>query len=232
MISIKIDHFEGPLDLLLQLIESEKMEITQVSLIQMTEPFVQHVREHQGTIAPEELADFLVVAAKLVYLKSRAILPGLTDAELDEGPDLETQLRLYKTFVAAADRFDQIWNSGARSFGRTRHPVRDMVGFIPPRNATMPLLQELYQKVIRRLEPIAQLPKAAILRAISIEEKIEQLRARVARSLKTSFHRFMAEAQDRSEMVVSFLALLELIKQRIVSVNQGHLFEDIQLEKI
>ncbi|MDO8583731.1 MAG: segregation/condensation protein A [bacterium] len=230
--SVKIEHFEGPLDLLLQLIESEKLEITTVSLMQVTEPFVQHVRENQGNIPPEELADFLVVAAKLVYLKSRAILPGLTDVELDEGPDLESQLRLYKAFVAIADQFDVTWKSGACSFSRTRHPVREMVGFVPPRNVTTALLQELYQKIVKRLEPIAQLPKAAILRAISIEEKIEELRERIRRSLKTSFHRFLAEAQDRSEMVVSFLALLELIKQRIVSVNQGQLFEDIHLEKL
>ncbi|HEU0051257.1 MAG TPA: segregation/condensation protein A, partial [Patescibacteria group bacterium] len=219
--------------LLLQLVEAEKLEITNVSLMQVTEPFVAHVREHQGKIPPEELADFLVVAAKLVYLKSRALLPSLSDPSLEEGPDLETQLRMYKAFVAAADRLGEMTKHGICSFGRAhRSRAEGSVGFVPPAGVTADLLRDLYQKVIRRLEPFMQLPKAAVERAISIEEKIEQLRERVSRTMKTSFHRFLAEASDRSEMVVSFLALLELIKQRIVKVNQHELFHDIHLERV
>jgi segregation and condensation protein A len=229
--SVQIPQFEGPLDLLLQLIEAEKMEITSVSLLQVTEPFVAHVREHQGKIPPEELADFLVVAAKLIYLKSKALLPSLEDASLEEGPDLETQLRMYKTFVEAAQRLGEMALAGQRSYSRTRRPVTELVqGFIAPEGITAGRLQETYEAVIKRLTPIVQLPKAAIERAISIEEKIRDLSERVKRSLHTSFHRFLAEAQDRHEMVVSFLALLELIKQRVVKVEQGDLFHEIQLQ--
>jgi segregation and condensation protein A len=228
--SVSIEHFEGPLDLLLQLIESEKMEITNISLLQVTEPFVKHVRENHGKIAPEDLADFLVVAAKLVYLKSKALLPHLYDPLLEEGPDLETQLRLYKTFVEASSKIALLEKLGKSSYARTyRAPKQEGPVFTPPQGVTGAMLQELYRQAIRRIEPLIALPKASMERAITIEAKIEQLRLRVGKLIQSSFHRFLSESQDRHEMVVSFLALLELIKQRIVNVEQENHFSDIRL---
>ncbi|MEI7512355.1 MAG: segregation/condensation protein A [Candidatus Uhrbacteria bacterium] len=226
---VKIEHFEGPLDLLLQLIESEKLDITSVSLLQVTEPFVKLVRENHGKIAPEDLADFLVVAAKLVYLKSKALLPSLHDDDLEEGPDLETQLRLYKTFAEAALKIAEMEKLGRSSYARTYRPLKPEVSFIPPEGITGEMLRELYRQMVRRLEPILALPKSSIERAVTIEEKIDQLRTRVSKLLQSSFHRFLSESQDRHEMVVSFLALLELVKQRIVSVEQEGHFADIRL---
>lgn len=229
---VRIESFEGPLDLLLQLVEKQEMEITQVSLVAVTEPFVRHVREHQGKIPPEDLADFLVVAAKLVYLKSKALLPDLTE-ELDEGPDLETQLRMYKAFAEAAKQIGERWNEGREAFSRTQRTVKQTEPvFSPPQYVTPELLKELYERAVKRLEPILNLPKAAIERAITIEEKIEHLRKRVSSMMHVSFHRFLAESEDKHEMVVGFLALLELIKQRIVRVEQGSLFDDIRLQRI
>lgn len=229
---VRIEKFEGPLDLLLQLVEKQEMEITNISLVAVTEPFVQHIREHQGKIAPEDLADFLVIAAKLVYLKSKALLPDLSE-ELDEGPDLETQLRMYKAFADAAKKIGAQWNEGREAFARTQRVVKQTEPvFSPPQNVTPSLLKELYEKAVKRLEPILSLPKAAIERAITIEEKIEHLRTRVKSMMQVSFHRFLADSQDRHEMVVGFLALLELIKQRIVRVEQGNLFDDIRLQHV
>jgi segregation and condensation protein A len=228
---VKIESFQGPLDLLLQLIESEKLEITSVSLMQVTEPFVKHVRENHGNIAPEELADFLVIAAKLVYLKSKAILPGLTDAELDEGPDLETQLRLYKAFVEASTKIAELEKQGRSTYSRTYRAPKPEVSFVPPMGVTTDMLRDLYRQAARRLEPLMALPKTSVERAITIEEKIEALRGRVSRLMQSSFHRFLSESKDRYEMVVSFLALLELVKQRIVSVEQEGHFADIRLKQ-
>ncbi len=228
--SVSIEAFEGPLDLLLQLIESQKMEITSISLLQVTEPFVQHVRENHGLIPPEDLADFLVVAAKLVYLKSKALLPHLFDPSLEEGPDLETQLRLYKAFVEASTKIAALEKLGKSSYARIyRAPKQEEPVFTPPNGVTGNMLQELYRQAIRRIEPLIALPKASLERAITIEQKIDQLRARVGKLLQSSFHRFLTESQDKHEMVVSFLALLELIKQRIVNVEQEAHFSDIRL---
>ncbi len=228
--SVRIEQFEGPLDLLLQLVESEKLEITNVSLLQVTEPFVEHVRENQGKIPPEELADFLVIAAKLVYLKSKAILPTLTDPELEEGPDLETQLRLYKAFAEAASKIAALASAGRSSYARTYRALKPTEPtFTPPEGVTPAMLRDLYRQAVRRLEPLIALPKASVERTITIEEKIEALRARVSKLMHSSFHRFLSESRDKHEMIVSFLALLELIKQRLLHVEQEDHFADIKL---
>ena len=229
--AIKIDHFEGPLDLLLQLVESAELDITKVSLLEVTEPFVKHVEANRGKIPPEELADFLVVAAKLVYLKSKALLPDLHDPSLEEGPDLESQLRMYKAFVEAAKQLGTRWLEGRSMYGRLSRPVKQTEPiFSPPTGVDGNFLKELFQKAIRRIEPILELPKAAIERVVTIEEKISSLHERVKKMMRVSFHRFLAESQDRAEMVVGFLALLELIKQKSVTVEQNELFSDIQLQ--
>ncbi|MCC7522927.1 segregation/condensation protein A [Candidatus Uhrbacteria bacterium] len=229
--AIKIDHFEGPLDLLLQLVESAELDITKVSLLEVTEPFVKHVEANRGKIPPEELADFLVVAAKLVYLKSKALLPDLHDPSLEEGPDLESQLRMYKVFVEAAKQLGTRWLEGKSMYGRLSRPVKQTEPvFAPPTGVDGQTLKDLFQKAIRRIEPILSLPKAAIERVVTIEEKISTLHARVRQMMRVSFHRFLAESQDRAEMVVGFLALLELIKQKSVTVEQNELFSDIQLQ--
>lgn len=228
--SVHIASFEGPLDLLLQLVESEQMDITSVSLIEVTDPFLRHLEENRGKIPTEDLADFLVVASKLVYLKSKALLPSLYDAELEEGPDLETQLRMYKAFVEAAKRIDDMVRAGNACYNREPRPWRQTVAaFVAPEGVTPSLLETLYRAVVRRLEPIAFLPKAAVERAVSIEEKIHELSHRIKQALRVSFKRFLSESHDRTEMVVSFLALLELIKQRLVRVDQQELFDDIHL---
>lgn len=231
--TVRIESFEGPLDLLLKLVEADEMEITNVSLMNVTEPFVQHVRENQGKIPPEDLADFLVVAAKLVYLKSKALLPSLSDPSLEEGPDLETQLRMYKAFVEAARQLGEMAKAGQRSFSRTKRPIKDLaMGFVAPMEATAETVCEAYRRVVRRLEPITYLPKAALERVVTLEEKLSELGERVRKAMRVSFHRFLSESQNRAEMVVSFLALLELIKQRTVKVKQEDLFHDIHLEAV
>lgn len=222
--------FEGPLDLLLQLVEQEELAITEVSLATVAEQFVQYVRENQGKIVPEELADFLVVAAKLVYLKSKLLLPSLVADELDEGPDLATQLRLYQQFVAASRQIDKMWVSDRVSFARERRPIRSLeTTFSPPPEMTTGMLLELMRIVVDRLAPLKELPQTAMKRVITIQDKISELADRLRKAVKFHWSTFWGESKDRSEKVVSFLALLELVKQRVVKVNQEELFEDIEV---
>lgn len=229
--AVALEQFEGPLDLLLQLVESEQLVITEISLIKVTEPFVSYVREHQGTIPPEELADFLVIAAKLLYLKSKTLLPTLHDPELEEGPDLATQLRLYKAFSEASQLLGQRWVESKILFQRQHRAKAPMPSFLPPPDTDGALLRELFLKVVKRLEPIIQLPSAAIKRVVTIEEKIDSLKTRVHSLMRVSFQKFLADSQDRYEMVVAFLALLELIKQKEVHYEQQSLFSEITLVK-
>lgn len=226
-VSFHVEHFEGPLDLLLQLVEKNELDISSVSLANVAEQFVGYV-DANPAIPPEELADFLVVAAKLMYLKSKLLIPSLVDAELEEGPDLETQLREYRRFVAASRHLNDAWNSGKRSFIRAARPVR-MTGFACPPGVTKEVMLEAMRRVIARLEPLIRLPETSMARAVTIQEKIRDLIHRIRRTAQTSFHAFLKNAKDKTESIVTFLALLELVKQKFVRVTQQDLFRDISI---
>ncbi len=227
---VELEQFQGPLDLLLKLIEAEELDITDISLARITEPYVQIIDAHRGQIPPEELADFLLVAAKLVYLKSRAILPGFTDEEIESSGDLEEQLKTYKRFVALAEKMGELVRNGQRSFSRPATVTRLPNEMVQPTNVSADVLVTLYRQVVRRLEPLVALPRVALERVVTIEEKIEDLKTRVRNLMHVSFHRFLAEAQSRHEMIVGFLALLELVKQRHVKIEQARLFDDVKVQ--
>jgi segregation and condensation protein A len=229
-ITFQTAQFEGPLDLLLQLVEKEELEISEVSLAIVADQFVQYVKEGQGKIAPEELADFLVIAAKLVYMKSKLLLPSLVDDALEEGPDLATQLRLYQQFVAASRTVNGMWESDQVSFPRERRTVRQLEpSFVPPRDLTTTAMRELMQAVITRLTPIIKLPQAAMQRVMTIQDKIASLAQKLRTHASFRFSSVLRQAKDKGERVVSFLALLELVKQRVVKVAQTDLFDDIDV---
>lgn len=229
-VTFRVERFEGPLDLLLQLVEQEELDISEISLTTVAEQYVAHVRENKGKIPPEELADFLVVAAKLVYLKSRLLMPSLEDEELDEGPDLATQLRLYQKFMGAATKLHERWNEGHVCYGRDPKPVRSLQPtFTPPPDLTNELLISVMKHVIARLKPVVKLPQAAIRRIVRIQDKIGELAQRLRNTAKLTFANFVSQAKDKQERLVSFLALLELVKQRVVTVDQQGVFEDIDI---
>jgi segregation and condensation protein A len=228
-VTFRIEHFEGPLDLLLQLVEQEKLDISQLSLTRVADQFVEYVH-NSGRIALDELADFLVVASKLVYMKSKLLLPDLTVDEMEEGPDLETQLRTYKAFVEASRAIDALWKSGQRSFPRSKPMVvKAEQGFRPPENFTVQHMQELMRRVIARLIPQQALPQAVIERIVTVQEKIGQLYRHIREKASGSFRHFVGEKASKQEAVATFLALLELVKQRFLVVTQGELFEDIAI---
>lgn len=225
---VNIEHFEGPLDLLLQLVEQNELEVSKISLATVADQFVQYMQA--SSVPPEELADFLVIASKLVYLKSQLLLPDFRDQEMEEGPDLEAQLRQYQMFVAAARQIDSIWKSGQRSFVRNLSVARRReVKFVPPTNVDAQVLLDAMKRVIARLEPIVHLPKVAIRRVISLHERIRDLFSKIKDHAKLTFKAFLKSTHHKEDAVVSFLALLELIKQRFVMVDQKDLFNDIDI---
>ncbi len=226
----RVDQFEGPLDLLLQLVEKEELDITEISLAKVAEQYVEHLNANKGKIPAEELADFLVIAAKLVFMKSRLLIPSLEEEGIEEGPDLATQLRLYQQFVDAARKIEKQWNLGLVSYARERRAIRSLVKtFAPPPGVTLDVLREAMDRVIARLAPIVRLPEAAVRRIVTIQEKIADLANRLRTKTKMTFSHFLSAAKDRQERVVSFLALLELVKQRVIKADQKDLFEEIEI---
>jgi segregation and condensation protein A len=223
--AVKLDQFEGPLDLLLELIESEKLDISQVSLAHVTDGYLRYVHEHPE-IPPEELADFLVVASRLLFIKSRILLPFLQAvADAEEG-DLESQLRIYKEYLDASKAVEAMIGKRRFLFVHEKLPHVD-IGFAPPKKLTTSMMAEFLRGVIARLEPVVKVPRAVVEKTVSIHEKIRQIQSLIASATKVRFSSVLADAQSRTEVIVSFLALLELVKQRTVTVSQEAMWGDI-----
>lgn len=220
---IKLERFEGPLDLLLQLIEKEEMSITEVSLANVTEQYLQFLDEHPN-IAPDELADFLVVAAKLLLIKSRVLLPSLfVDDGEDTGDSLAHDLEVYRRYVEASRVLSERLRSRQFLFARERAIRADTVTFSPPPSLTNDGLRATFEAILKDLNRYVKPAPELISRTLSLQEKITAMRSLMQGERQLDFRRVLANAKDRVEVIVSFLALLELIKQRYVVASQdGH----------
>ncbi len=227
--AVTLEQFQGPLDLLLSLIEDEKMVITDISLSHVTEQFFKYLDTLEEK-NPEELADFLVVASKLVFLKSKNLLPYLYPKE-DEGPSLADQLKLYKRYADASKLVLQLWERGQVAYGRVEPPT-PVEGFLMPLNATSNHLKNSFLFLLRRLKPIAALPQVSIDRTISVKQKIESIFKALQDFKKLNFDDVVKGAASKTEVIVSFLAVLELVKQERVSVDQGDAFGDFVLTRV
>ncbi|MDD5043570.1 MAG: ScpA family protein [Patescibacteria group bacterium] len=228
MYNIKIGKFEGPLDLLLGLIEEQELDITQVSLAEVTEQYLGYLDQIEKR-HPEELADFLVVASKLIYIKSKNLIPSL---EIDEdAQELEYQLKIYKEYLTAAQDIEKMISKKRFVFSREKAIIIEPT-FSPPPKLTKDILARAFAAILGRIEPIIELPKRAIVRAMSIKEKISQLRDRILAQATLSFQEFTKGAKGKTDIIVSFLAVLELVKQKIIDVKQPEIFQDITIERI
>lgn len=230
MHQIKIEKFEGPLDLLLQLIEQQQLDITQVALSQVTDQYLEFLRGMEER-RPEELADFLMVAAKLLVMKSKALLPFLVWGEEEGGEDLEIQLRMYKAFIEASQIINNLIRKKNFSFFREKSVLFQEVIFSPPKKLTPEQLANFFRQVLGRLEPIINLPQRALAKTISIKERIEKIRNLILNKNWFDFNELLDGQTNKTDIIINFLALLELIKQREVVVDQNDLFQKMMIKK-
>ncbi len=224
---IKLEQFQGPLDVLLQLIEQQELDITNISLSEITESFLEYLTEVEE-LYPEELADFLVIATRLIYLKSRLLLPFLTPDEEEPVGQLSDHLKIYKEFRDAAAILEQQILQRQFALARPVATARlEAVEFTPPRNVTTTDLRQLYTSVVDRLETIITIPAAAIRKAITLKEKVTALYQLLKQNQSVHFSKLVQQQTDRLNIVLTFLALLELIKQNDITVEQTSHFSDM-----
>lgn len=226
--TVKTKVFEGPLDLLLQLITERKLFVNDVSLAQVTDDFIKYLedKESSGEEVPlGESAEFIVIASTLMLVKSRSLLPmiKLTDEEEESIHDLEDRLTLY----AEAKRLAQ----GIRSiFGKDiifdKLPSKDQRVFFSPDSKTdTKNLLEALERVLDALPKQEVLPKVAVKKVVSLEEMIERLAERISKASKVSFKDFHGASgkltyEKKVSVIVGFLAMLELVKRGAIRVEQ------------
>ncbi|MDD3711453.1 MAG: segregation/condensation protein A [Patescibacteria group bacterium] len=235
MINVNIDKFQGPLSLLLQIIEREELDITSVNLAKIADEYLEHVKS-SNNILPEAMADFLLLATKLLYIKSKALLPYLfSEEDQVELEDLENKLKMYKEFIELSSKIQKIIGRHKFSFFRALPKSgkrRDILGasFFPPQNVNPSILQDEFLKVLQKIEIWEEkLEKKIISAEISIDERITFIKEIIAQKIKINFTKIIQEASSRLEIIVNFLAVLELAKQREIIFDQDDLFGEIFL---
>lgn len=230
--SFTIDHaeFSGPLALLLEVIEKKNLPITTVSLANVADDFLAYIDEND--VPSDELADFLLVASRLIYLKSCELMPYLKiDEEDAEAAKLEDQLRLYQEFVAAAVKLEERYVVNAMFLRPAVKSKEQTRSFIPSKNMTIDALRDGFKTILKRLEPFFTLHESSIERTKSVEERIDELKAVLETRAKLKFRDIIASAGTKREIVVSFLALLELLRRRHLVAHQEEHGADIHLER-
>ncbi len=227
---VKTHIFEGPLDTLLSLIEKRKLFINDISLAQVADDYITYVKSLENFPIADS-AHFILIASTLVLIKSKSLLPTLTLSEEEEHniEDLEARLREYQKYKALSRHLRERFNIHVEYL---RQPSKEkMVVFTPDKNISIERIRETVYSLILQLPKKEFVPKAIIKKIISLEEMIETLTGRITESMKMSFKDFSGIGKvEKVNVIVSFLAMLELVKQGIIQVRQDKDFQDIEME--
>ncbi|MEX2033317.1 MAG: segregation/condensation protein A [Candidatus Colwellbacteria bacterium] len=229
MYELKLDQFSGPIEKLLELIEGKKLEVNRFSMAEVTADFFKYV-DSLEEVKPGILADFIAVAAKLILIKSHALLPELKleDEEELEIAELENRLKFYGEFRQAEESLKGLWQKKI-SFGRA-YLANLPPGFYLTQELTPSDLLKEIERMAAELVILNPAVKEEKIKLITMEEKLSELMERLDRALENSFNNIM-EGKERSEIIVLFLALLHLLKEATVKVRQDKLFSDIKIAK-
>lgn len=222
---VKTSVYEGPLDLLLDLIEKRKLFVNDVSLTQVTDDFIKYIESHEEFPIGES-AEFIVIASTLMLVKSRSLLPmlELTDEEESSIEDLETRLQTYSKVKELSLRLKSIF--GKRIIFEKTPSKSTVVVFSPDSKTNKEELLLALNRVVESLPKKENIPKAVVRKMISLEETIEKLAERISKGMKMKFQDFSGHKggqvtyEEKVMIIVGFLAMLELVKRGALRVNQ------------
>lgn len=229
--TIQLPVYEGPLNLLLELIERAELDITKVSLAQVTDQYLEYIRELRE-LDIENLASFLVIAARLIQIKSESLLPRppvREPGEEDPGDALARQLVAYKRYKQVAIMLSEREQAGLHSYLRLSTPMRVIEPKLDLAGLTLADLQRAMIEVLQQQPEPDQLERAVEIPQVRVRDKIMAILGSIRRIGRVNFRSLVKSARSRLEIVVSFIALLELIKQRQVEATQAELFGDIEV---
>lgn len=233
--TLRLPNYEGPMDALLRMVEERELEITTVALALVADQFIAHMMALPSR-DPKEIAGFVSVAARLILLKSRALLPSIAPAaDEDEGDtdDLVAQLRAYQLYKRAARLLREREAAGLRSHVVEPPPVaRPVSRQLPLDNVSLDLLARAMQRLVDRWLPPAPVETIMARLPFTVNDCIDRIRTRVAAADRISFMDVLDGVDVRVEIIVSLLALLELLKRYEVRAWQGTAFGDIFIERL
>lgn len=234
---VKTSVFEGPFELLLNLVEERKLFINEISLAQVTDDYLNHIKalQAEGDLDMTELTGFIVIAATLILIKSKSLLPNLklTDDEQGQINDLEQRLMFYQAIKAVTPKLKERFGQ-KMIFARPESTYQEVV-FAPDPQIVIPRMLEAINEVIQAIPKKEFLPEVSVRKVVSIEEMIGSLAERIQNSLRFNFSdlsrdkQFDTPKEQKVYVIVSFLAMLELVRTGIVEVIQSNNFQEIEV---
>lgn len=236
--TVRTEHFEGPLEVLLSLIEKRKMHIGQISLAAVTDDFISYV-EKAEKFPIGESAHFVLIASTLLLIKSKSLLPTLELSEEEQGSmeDLEKRLREYQKIKALSLSLKKIF--GTSPLFPREESSKIVPVFSPDGETRIDSIRAAIRRVLEQIPKVERLPNVVVKKVLSLEEVISRLTERITSNLKTSFREFVEgqngangknDELEKTNVIVSFLALLELVKRGSILASQEHPLEEIQIE--
>jgi segregation and condensation protein A len=227
--SIKTDVFEGPLELLLELVERRKLLINDISLAEVTDEYIRQVGLMQELSLPNT-AQFITLAATLLLVKSKSLLPvlELTEEEELSIEDLEERLKIYQVVRDAAVPVQSLFGKQILYSPQFHKPKVEM--FVPDQFCTIGALHQAILDTLTALPKKEEPKQASVKVTITLEEMMDRLETRIRQNFKTRFSELHAGEVEKKVIIVSFLAVLELFKQGNLLITQGDRFSDFEIE--
>ena len=226
---VKLEKFEGPLGALLELIEKRKLSINEVSLADVTDQYINYLKALEN-FPLVEVSNFVAIASTLILIKSASLIPSfeLTEEETGDIKDLERRLQIYSQIRNFASILGQ---SFAKKIMFNREAFLGFnFGFLEPKGVTVEKLYSTLKQIVANLPIKEILPEAVVKKTVSLEKKISEIISRIYQQIEVSFSSVGAK-KEKIEIIVSFLAVLELIKRGFIMVEQSQIFDNIKIKK-
>ena len=240
---VNLEKFSGPLDLLFSLIEEKKMAINEISLAQATDQFLGYFKKLQEDALnkPESisstdyqriLADFLVIASRLILIKSRSLLPNLvlSREEEDDIKELEERLKIYQQIKIWGRELGK-WTKDRPLYLSRESYFNLPAVFYPPKNIYPDNLAKIYKEFLKTLPQIEKLEEQSLQRVVTLDQKIQELKTRINTAVEASFADISNGVKTKIDIILSFLAVLMLFRSRILELSQDKLFGDIKIKQ-
>ncbi len=241
ILEVEQHNFKGPIELLYELVEKRKLLIHDISLAKVADDFILYI-EKLGSFPVGEAAQFLTVASTLLLIKSRSLLPTLTltTDEEEDAKNLERRLVLYARMRELQKHIKDNW--GTNSLYNPLQRKDEAVVFAPSKNVNIEALKVAFERVVNLMPKAEKKDQVTVKKVISLEQMITSLGERLTKAMNTSFtslakdlggtkvgHRHVMPKEERKNLIVTFLALLELVKRGVIDAMQEGANEDIML---
>ena len=242
-LTVKLEAFEGPLDLLLHLLDKNKVSIYDIPIVEITNQYLEYIKEAQRQDL-NIMSEFLVMAANLIAIKSKMLLPKEVDEtgeEEDPRAELVQQLLEYKMYKQMSYELKDRQMDAGRILYKTSTVPPEVLAYEPPvdldklmSGLTLHKLNDIFQSVMRRQENKIDKVRSGFGRIekeeVSLSEKISYLEAYASSHKRFRFRNLLESQNSKMEIIVSFLAILELMKMGKITITQENLFDDIEIE--